>query len=146
MVEEAEVSKWIKEKAGPKASLYLDSRRIQPGDVFFAVCGTHTDGRKFVAKAAELGASCAVVESADHFKADIPFIEVCDLYKNAVQSLPITTETQVRRCTGARLPERTAKRQRLTGFPSFLQNLANRPAASEHSAVPAGESRCRRWQ
>lgn len=81
MVEEAEVSKWIKEKAGPKASLYLDSRRIQPGDVFFAVCGTHTDGRKFVAKAAELGASCAVVESAAHFKAEILFTEVCNLYK-----------------------------------------------------------------
>ena len=39
----------------------IDSRTLQPGDVFFAIRGEHFDGHQFVGKAIENGACCAVV-------------------------------------------------------------------------------------
>ena len=40
----------------------IDSRRIQPGNVFVAMRGTQTDGHQFIPKALELGATCIVCE------------------------------------------------------------------------------------
>jgi UDP-N-acetylmuramoyl-tripeptide--D-alanyl-D-alanine ligase len=40
----------------------IDSRTIQPGQVFFAIPGENFDGHRYAAKAIEKGASCAVVE------------------------------------------------------------------------------------
>jgi UDP-N-acetylmuramoyl-tripeptide--D-alanyl-D-alanine ligase len=40
----------------------IDTRALQPGDLFFALRGTHTDGHQFVASAFERGAAAAVVE------------------------------------------------------------------------------------
>lgn len=41
-----------------------DSRRVAPGDLFVAVPGFHTDGRRFVAGAVERGAVAVVAEGA----------------------------------------------------------------------------------
>lgn len=39
----------------------IDSRKLMPGDLFFALPGNRVDGHEFLEKAAELGASAAVV-------------------------------------------------------------------------------------
>ncbi|MDU4892415.1 MAG: UDP-N-acetylmuramoyl-L-alanyl-D-glutamate--2,6-diaminopimelate ligase [Clostridium sp.] len=39
-----------------------DSRKVQKGDVFFAITGFSTDGHKFIAKAVENGAKVVIVE------------------------------------------------------------------------------------
>ena len=38
------------------SSYGIDTRRLKPGGVFFALKGTRTDGHKFVAEAARAGA------------------------------------------------------------------------------------------
>src|SRR6266849_6756692 len=40
----------------------IDSRTIQPGQVFFAIRGPHLDGHQFIKQALEHGATGAVVE------------------------------------------------------------------------------------
>ena len=42
--------------------LELDSRRIEPGFLFFAVCGTQADGHNYIPKAIELGAVAVVCQ------------------------------------------------------------------------------------
>src|SRR5207245_1395802 len=42
----------------------IDSRTIEPGQVFFAIRGPHFDGHNFVEQAFERGAVAAVVEQA----------------------------------------------------------------------------------
>ncbi|HUE31032.1 MAG TPA: Mur ligase domain-containing protein, partial [Verrucomicrobiae bacterium] len=37
-----------------------DSRRVRPGDVFFALAGVHTDGRRHIAEALERGARAVI--------------------------------------------------------------------------------------
>ncbi len=44
----------------------IDSRTVEKGDCFFAICGENFDGHDFVAKAFEKGAACAVVRSDFH--------------------------------------------------------------------------------
>jgi UDP-N-acetylmuramoyl-tripeptide--D-alanyl-D-alanine ligase len=44
------------------SSFVIDTRRLQPGGVFFALEGQRTDGHKFLAAAARAGAPAAVVE------------------------------------------------------------------------------------
>ena len=45
--------------------LILDSRNAQPGDVFIALKGTQTDGRKFIKNAFESGVAAVLVEAED---------------------------------------------------------------------------------
>ena len=42
--------------------LAIDSRRVQPGDLFFATPGAQADGRRFMADAADRGASAILYE------------------------------------------------------------------------------------
>ena len=81
MAEEAEISVWIREKAGDSASIYSHSRLIAPGDVFFAIRGLHTDGRKFITQVSEKGASCVVADAPVDSKAEIPIRETEGLYE-----------------------------------------------------------------
>lgn len=43
--------------------LCLDSRAVQPGDVFIAIAGTRFDGRQFVAQAIKSGAAAVLVDA-----------------------------------------------------------------------------------
>jgi UDP-N-acetylmuramoyl-L-alanyl-D-glutamate--2,6-diaminopimelate ligase len=55
---------WARQAAGVALrDLQLDSRRVQPGDVFLAVPGRVSDGRNFVDAAVKLGAACVLVEA-----------------------------------------------------------------------------------
>jgi UDP-N-acetylmuramoyl-L-alanyl-D-glutamate--2,6-diaminopimelate ligase len=59
--------------------LCIDSRKVGPGSVFFAVSGTQVDGHSFIAKAIEQGAVAVVCENmpADA-KAGVTYIQVKD--------------------------------------------------------------------
>jgi UDP-N-acetylmuramoyl-L-alanyl-D-glutamate--2,6-diaminopimelate ligase len=46
------------------AGIAIDSRRVAPGDVFFALAGTQTDGRRHVADAVSRGARAIVARGA----------------------------------------------------------------------------------
>ena len=55
-----------------------DSRRVKPGDVFFALAGSKTDGRRFLAEAAGRGAVALVAEGAQpvDLASNIPYVKV----------------------------------------------------------------------
>lgn len=62
--------------------LAYDSRKVEPGALFIAVPGTHTDGRLFIAEAARRGALAAIGESLPSEitgNLSIPYIEVQDI-------------------------------------------------------------------
>lgn len=64
------------------AGLAYDSRKVQPGDLFIAVPGDHTDGRLFLADAAERGALMALGEALSARASSslpLPYIEVSDV-------------------------------------------------------------------
>jgi len=62
---------------GEITSLAYDSRLVNPGVLFFAVPGEHTDGHRYVPDAAEAGALAAVVE-ATLPEVDIPQLVVAN--------------------------------------------------------------------
>ena len=49
---------------GRAGGVSIDSRTLQPGDLFVAIKGEHADGHKFVEAAFERGASAAIVEAS----------------------------------------------------------------------------------
>ncbi|MFT0534220.1 bifunctional UDP-N-acetylmuramoyl-L-alanyl-D-glutamate--2,6-diaminopimelate ligase MurE/UDP-N-acetylmuramoyl-tripeptide--D-alanyl-D-alanine ligase MurF [Castellaniella hirudinis] len=51
---------WLDEHVNRQAHLCLDSRQIQPGDVFFACPGVAGDGRAYVRQAVDAGAAALV--------------------------------------------------------------------------------------
>ncbi|HZX26852.1 MAG TPA: Mur ligase domain-containing protein, partial [Telluria sp.] len=57
-----QVSEWIRQQA-PQGELASDSRRVGPGDVFFAYPGETADGRNFIAAAIAAGAAAVVYDS-----------------------------------------------------------------------------------
>lgn len=61
--------------------LAYDSRRVKPGGLFIAVPGTHTDGRQYLADAADRGAVLAVGEKPadDAHDLPLPYIEVSNV-------------------------------------------------------------------
>src|SRR5574344_2978243 len=57
----------------------MDSRLVQKGNLFVAVCGTQTDGHQYIPKAIELGARVVVCQTRpDNRPADVTFIRVED--------------------------------------------------------------------
>ncbi len=58
----------------PPAGLSIDSRTVQPGDVFFALPGSNRDGHDFVTAVFSKGASAAVINRAfrNRFASDRP--------------------------------------------------------------------------
>jgi len=76
---------WIR-AAAPGGRLVSDSRRVKPGDVFFAYPGEAADGRRFIEAAIEAGAA-AVVHEAFDFTWDaaftVPHLAVSGLKQNA---------------------------------------------------------------
>jgi len=67
-------------RGGPPAAfggVCVDSRGVEPGDLFVAVPGTHFDGHDFVSEAAAAGARAAVVERTVD-DAELPQLVVSD--------------------------------------------------------------------
>ena len=54
----------LKGLASANAQLCLDSRQVQPGDIFFAFAGASADGRQFIHQAVQAGAAAIVVGEA----------------------------------------------------------------------------------
>jgi UDP-N-acetylmuramoyl-L-alanyl-D-glutamate--2,6-diaminopimelate ligase len=79
--------------------LAFDSRAVKPGDVFFAVPGTHSDGLAFAAKAVEAGAVAVIAEKEPAQSLAAPLIRVEDvrveLAKAAARFYPRQPETIV---------------------------------------------------
>lgn len=53
---------WEAFLSSPHRSVSTDTRKIKPGDLFFALKGDHFDGNEFAAKALEAGAAYVVVD------------------------------------------------------------------------------------
>jgi UDP-N-acetylmuramoyl-L-alanyl-D-glutamate--2,6-diaminopimelate ligase len=60
-------------------SLAYDSRKVQAGGLFLAVPGDHTDGRRFMADAAQRGALVALGPTYEGGDLPLPYIEVLDI-------------------------------------------------------------------
>src|SRR6266581_6334817 len=58
--------------------LAYDSRRVRPGDAFFAIRGTRMDGNRFVPNAIEKGAAAIVSALPATRPLSMPWIEVDD--------------------------------------------------------------------
>ncbi len=58
----------------------LDSRTVQPGDVFFALPGSRTHGARYISRAFERGATCVITDSSwrQSCDADIPIPAVIE--------------------------------------------------------------------
>lgn len=54
---------WMARHAARTAQLCLDSRQVQPGDVFFACPGHRTDGRLYISQAIERGAVAVLIQA-----------------------------------------------------------------------------------
>lgn len=75
-----EIIAWLGRHAERTAHLCLDSRQVQPGDVFFACRGQQTDGRQYIADALANGAVAVLVEAGgEPLDLDVPWAEVRDL-------------------------------------------------------------------
>ena len=61
------------------AGLAYDSRLVMPGGLFIAIPGTHTDGRRYLADAAQRGAVVALGPHIDTVDLPLPYIEVDDV-------------------------------------------------------------------
>ncbi|MEI6205511.1 MAG: UDP-N-acetylmuramoyl-L-alanyl-D-glutamate--2,6-diaminopimelate ligase [Desulfuromonadales bacterium] len=59
-------------------SLTCDSRKVQPGSLFFALRGTSVDGHQFIEKAVMAGAAAVVIEDAACAPGEVPWIKVAD--------------------------------------------------------------------
>lgn len=72
-------------EGGPEVTgLALDSREVRPGDLFFALTGSATDGRRFVDDALARGARAVVEEAlvaAVAERAGVPIVGVPDLQR-----------------------------------------------------------------
>jgi UDP-N-acetylmuramoyl-L-alanyl-D-glutamate--2,6-diaminopimelate ligase len=60
-------------------ALASDSRLVKPGGLFVAVPGTHTDGRRYLADAAQRGAVVALGPRTNATDLPLPYIEVDDV-------------------------------------------------------------------
>lgn len=86
----------------------LDSRNVRAGDVFVAVAGSKTDGRKFIGKAIENGAIAVICEtddSLDHGRVEnqiVPIIQFYELKQNlsSLASLAFDEPSQKMRVVG----------------------------------------------
>src|SRR5687768_18448748 len=58
----ASVTEWIGDADVEVTGLAYDSRRVEPGALFFCVPGERSDGHDFAAAAVEAGAAALVVE------------------------------------------------------------------------------------
>ena len=83
----------------PIAGLAFDSRAVKPGDLFFAVAGTHADGLAYAERAIRAGAAAIVAEREPDEPLGAPTIIVADaraaLAAAAARFYPGAPETTV---------------------------------------------------
>lgn len=60
------------------SSLTCDSRKVQPGSLFFALRGTTADGHTFIENAVSAGAAAIVFEDTAYAPRDVPRVKVAD--------------------------------------------------------------------
>ena len=60
------------------SGIAVDSRAVKPGDLFFALAGTKTDGARFIAQAVAAGAVAVVGDQAPAQPCGVPFVEVAN--------------------------------------------------------------------
>ena len=60
-----DAQQWLAGVIPTGAELVSDSRRVKPGDVFFAYPGDAADGRTYIAQALKNGASAVLYESTN---------------------------------------------------------------------------------
>jgi UDP-N-acetylmuramoyl-L-alanyl-D-glutamate--2,6-diaminopimelate ligase len=85
MNETNQIRQWI-QAAAPGGRLASDSRRVRPGDVFFAYPGEAADGRDYIRAALEQGAAAVVYDPrgfAWDSALDVPHLAVAELKANA---------------------------------------------------------------
>ena len=73
---------WLHSRVSLTAHLKLDSREIEPGDVFVACPGLSSDGRLYIEKALALGASAVLFEA--------PATEAIETASGETPMLPVT--------------------------------------------------------
>jgi len=56
----------------------IDSRKVRPGDLFFAFSGEHVDGHDYIEDAFQRGAAAAVISHPVDCQQDKPLIRVSD--------------------------------------------------------------------
>jgi len=106
----------------PTATGYsIDSRSLQPGELFFAVKGEKMDGHDFVAQAIEKGAVAAVVSREKQLPEGLPLIAVDDTLV-ALQTLAMC----VRRLWGKPLVGVTGSAGKTTTREAIAHVLATR--------------------
>ena len=76
-----DIMAWLDERVDRKADLCLDSRQLQPGDVFFACPGLAADGRAYMESAVAAGAAAIVRQAGGDYPSPtaVPVLEVEDL-------------------------------------------------------------------
>ncbi|WP_432786704.1 UDP-N-acetylmuramoyl-L-alanyl-D-glutamate--2,6-diaminopimelate ligase [Oligella sp. MSHR50489EDL] len=67
MKEITAIIQWLRQNTESRADLKLDSRDIQPGDVFVASKGLHNDGAQFIPAAINNGAAAILVDAASSY-------------------------------------------------------------------------------
>jgi len=83
----------------PVAGLSIDSRTIEPGEVFLALKGERFDGHDFIHQAVERGASMVIVEPGAPIVAGAPMLETL----GALGALGAIATAHRRTLTGARV-------------------------------------------
>src|SRR3954462_4759295 len=61
-------------QAAEVSGLALDSRAVKPGELFFALAGSKTDGARFIAQAVEAGAIAVAGDHAPERTCSVPFV------------------------------------------------------------------------
>lgn len=79
-----ENARWLGPDFKQTPSLVVDSRYVQPGDIFVAIRGRSLDGHDFIADALTRGAAGIIVEKMDHAVSDAVTVLCVD---NALQAL-----------------------------------------------------------
>jgi UDP-N-acetylmuramoyl-tripeptide--D-alanyl-D-alanine ligase len=63
----------------------IDSRKVQPGDVYVSIIGEHFDGHDFIEEAIRKGAVALIVSKASDLSRQLPVIRVVDTVKAIAQ-------------------------------------------------------------
>ena len=70
--EALDIAGWLRSRIAPQARLCADSRRVRPGDAFFAWRGHASDGRAYLSAARARGAAALVVDDESPAPAAAP--------------------------------------------------------------------------